>query len=166
MNKFHLDLAKTGSALLLTVNGRVDESADFAAVTWDGVTRVTVVLADVAIFTSFGVKRWVEFVRQIPESVAVTLARCSFAVVHQLNALPNFIDAKNAVIESFYVPYYCVICDTGQARLLLSADLPRGLDSLELEPISCEKCGNGLDLDATLPRYLAFLHRSTRAIAG
>src|SRR5947209_6874694 len=96
--------------------------------------------------TSFGVRRWVDAVAELPDSVTdIYLLGCPTFFVDQLNMVVNFGGAMRVL--TVVAPYACAACGAEAGRLIdVLADralLARG----EAPAQTCARCRGKLVLD-------------------
>jgi anti-anti-sigma regulatory factor len=136
------------------VTGTIDESADLSLLHEARGARVIFDLSEVRRINSFGVRSWMETMRQIPSQVRVTFVGCSPPVVDQCNLVVGF--RGHADIESFHAPLICENCDK-QCVLLFDAARCLALGAA-LPPTPCPNCGHIMEMDDLEEHYLHFLH--------
>jgi ABC-type transporter Mla MlaB component len=143
---------------LVVLTGEIDENADLARLATQIRGPLTLDLKEVRRINSAGVREWVNFMRQIEHVKGVKLARCSMAMVNQLNMIYNFKGA--AAVESFFAPYSCDPCDK-EVDVLLTVDV-HFPDPSQLQPpkASCPRCGGALEFDDIPERYFSFIVQS------
>lgn len=146
---FHVD--RTAAGPVLRIEGDLDETTDFGRISHPGGGVLTIDLGGVRRINSCGVREWVNFIRTITAGAPVKLARCSIAIVEQLNMVFNF--RGGATIESFQAPYCCAQCEASSVVLLTPAEAK----SATAPPRRCDACGGTSTLDDLPQRYLAFL---------
>jgi len=143
------EFKKRADETLVIFEGQVDEVADFSSLgALSG--NVTFDLAGIRRFNSEGVRRWINFVRSLDAVTTLVLARCSLAVVTQLNMIKGF--QGKGKVSSFYAPYVCVTTGETEDRLLVVEDI-----SDPLNPPVFEGDEGDLELDDIAERYFAFL---------
>lgn len=136
------------------ISGTIDESADLSPLHELRGARVIFELSEIRRINSFGVRSWMETMRQIPSHVSVTFVGCSPPVVDQCNLVVGF--RGHADIESFYAPLICNECD--EQRVVLF-DTARCLAlGVALPPTACPRCGHTMEMDDLEEHYLHFLH--------
>ena len=134
--------------------GAIDEKAEFAQLRSGLEGHVVFHLAGVRRINSFGVREWVNFVRDLPGVTELTLTHCSPAIVAQLNMIYSF--RGKARVRSFYAPYACSRCEREEEKLFHSEnDFPKG-DFTRMPTVDCA-CGGRLEFDDVVERYLGFL---------
>lgn len=142
----------TERGVLLTLSGRIDESARLDEVAAAVDESVIIDLEGVEFINSMGARNWVNMMRAFADrAVAVTLRRCSEVIVFQMNMI---LEARmGAKVESVLAPYECEDCgDERFALLEVSTDLVREQPTRE-----CEECG-GTAVFAEMPAsYFLFL---------
>jgi len=134
--------------------GEIDERADFTEMRSRLKGRVVFHLAGLRRINSFGVREWVNFVRDLPGVIELTFSHCSPAIVAQLNMIYSF--RGKAQVRSFFAPYACSRCEREEEKLFHSeSDFPKR-DFTRMPTIECA-CGGRLEFDDVVERYLGFL---------
>ena len=124
----------------------VEETVPALAIDTNGVRRIN----------SVGVGEWVRFIRALATIPQLTLARCSPAIVAQLNTISNFRGA--ARVESVAAPFYCNECDEEQLEIIATHGPADNLEALVAGSYSCKHCGSSdLQFDDLPERYFKFL---------
>lgn len=146
---------QTEQGVVVTFKGEVDETSDFSALK-ELKGKVSFVLEHVERFNSEGIRRWVNFIKQLDQVDELVLVKCSVPVVAQLNLIRGF---KGRVwVHSFYLPYICL--ETGEEEL----HLIRAEDVKDPDNPPLPDCGPGktLELDDLPERYFSFLRELTK----
>jgi len=136
------------------ISGNITETAEFPLPeALAGAARLRLDLADVETINSCGVREWVHFVKALTSARGpFELARCSPAIVRQLNTISNFCGSGR--VSSVMLPYCCDDC--GQEEYVELELLPKP-SSYELLPqIPCAACGRVAVFDDLPDNYLGF----------
>jgi hypothetical protein len=138
------------------LSGIIDENADlsfFAEL--EGPSHIN--LKNVRRINSYGVRAWIEAIRQVPKTVPFELYECPPSVVDQINMVAGF--AGRGRVVSFFAPMTCDKCDHEEDHLFYVADFKqRG----KLPEVPCPKCGQRMEVDDLEEQYLLF----AREMAG
>jgi len=142
-----------GSRIFLS--GAITEESDFRPlVALGSAGRLILDLADVDEINSCGVREWIHFVRNLAErSPGYELARCSPAIVRQLNAVSNF--RGNGKVGSVMLPYFCASCGGEQFRLL-ALEHEDHVGPVITDRVPCGQCGADAEFDDLPDSYLGF----------
>lgn len=153
----HWVVESLGDGSRIFLSGAITEEADFQPLVALGTSgRLVLDLADVEEINSCGVREWIHFVRSLSErSPGFEFARCSPAIVRQLNAVSNF--RGNGRVASVMLPYYCGHCGGEQFRLLALGEGDTGPVITNLVP--CTQCGGEAEFDDLPESYLGFAMR-------
>ena len=134
------DCKPDGRSVRVTLEGDLDERADFSELLKLDGRSVVLDLSKVGRINSAGCHRWVRFLEALAKRHSdVRLARLSSSFVSQALMVPNTI--AHARVESLFLSYWCERC--GEERDVLSSsveDLAR--------PPKCEGCAQLLTPDA------------------
>lgn len=153
MSHFRIESTSEPGRLVLRLSGVVDELADLGAFACVNVPELRLELERVRRINSFGVRSWIEAMRQVPRGVRVVFANCSPPVVEQCNMVSGFVG--QAEIESFYVPMICAACEA-QVELWVTTETCRALgNTLPATPCPC--CERTMVIDDLEEQYLLFL---------
>jgi hypothetical protein len=149
---FRVDATDAAGVRILDLHGVIDEHADlgfFAALA--GSVRVS--LRHVRRFNSYGVRTWIDAVRNVPEGVELEFVECPPPVVDQMNMVSGFIGRGK--VSSFYAPMTCEDCGVEEDRLFTVADCRQ--QGGKLPPVDCPECGKPMEVDDIEDQYLLFV---------
>jgi hypothetical protein len=154
----HIERRKVGDILVVTMAGRITESFDGKALGRELAGTVILDVGGVKSVTSYGVRTWLEMLATAQDQIGqLYLARCSQAVVTQLNMVGGF--SGGARVISFYTPYRCQLCAFEFEKLFdceLDAESIRNLDPPHA---SCPQCTLIADVDEDTLTYFGFFVR-------
>ena len=151
-----VDIAGANDALVLTVQGLVDERfpgfgtvANAKAIVIDvtGLTRMT----------SFGVRQWIKALESLPRSADIYLMGCPTFFVDQLNMVLSF--GGSCKVLTVTAPFTCTACSSESSELIDIAAERATLLQNQLAPRPCAKCGEPLELDETVESYFGFVRK-------
>ena len=112
---------------------------------------------------SCGIRLWILWVNKNIADHQVYFRNCPVCVVEQLNILSGFVP-KSAIIESFYIPYYCADCDLEKPILFRNKyEYIRGSEDTQYtitypEPPTCDQCKKEMSLEVVEVKYFNFLN--------
>ncbi len=136
----HFDVKPDGTAMRVTLDGDIDERADFSELLKLEGRTVVLDLCKVGRINSAGCHRWVRFLEALAKRHdTIRLARLSSTFVAQALMIPNTV--AHARIDSLFLTYWCDRC--GEEKDVLStspAELAR--------PPICVTCSQPLTPDA------------------
>lgn len=145
-----------GPVTRVRVSGVVNEDADFGALL--GLRgKIELELSGIRRFNSFGVRLWIDAMREITQHAGVECVACSRAVVDQMNMIRGFI--ANATVVSFLAPFRCEPCAVDVDHLVRRADC---LDDGRIPTAACPRCGRVMELDDLEDSYMLFIREATR----
>ncbi|MGE4131488.1 MAG: hypothetical protein AB7F86_07600 [Bdellovibrionales bacterium] len=155
----HFDIAQKGTDTILTINGALNENAQFPNFPNPIGGRLVIDLEGVTMINSLGCRTWSQWLNKINAKNGVALQRCSPPVVHQLNVLSGFI-GPNAVVESAFVTYYCDSCGATEKVLVPLGAGIKSIDQIKLdETMICPVCSALMELEVSPERYFTFVAR-------
>ncbi|MBK9040445.1 MAG: hypothetical protein IPL83_15000 [Bdellovibrionales bacterium] len=160
-NEFKTDKKWQGDRLILSFQGDIDENAEFSKIDLTGVKKATFDFSGIRFVNSIGLRGWLLWIRKA-SGMELQFVKCPRNVVDQMNILEGFLPS-NALVESFYIPYYCSGCDHTEMHLVHrgkdykegTADAKEGI--LVQDGFACPKCGAVAELDVLKERYFNFL---------
>ena len=140
---------------VVTVQGRIDEGFEGAALGGSLSGTVLFDLKNVERVTSFGVREWLEMTKAMEETedVDVWLARCPESVVTQMSLIRTF--AGRAKLLSFQSPFLCDDCGNAFFRIIDCEHDASWFRTGRGETPPCPRCGGASKLDDD-PAFLAF----------
>ncbi len=158
-----LEITVTGSPQepVVTFMGVVDENCDFDEIPISNAPSLTFDLSGVRLVNSLGIRAWVTWMKKLAGR-AFVFRRCSKPIIDQINALDGFLP-RASIVESFYVPYHCAICEHSDIVLFRkgiefekgTADRPKLVESPER--IECHRCRGVMEMDVIESKYFRFL---------
>lgn len=145
-------LGKDASALKISIEGIIDESADFKQLIPSTDPVVHIHCGKIARINSVGVKLWGEYFKAFRASGRqVRFFELSPVLVSTMNYISSFIQKPELV--SLCVPYLCEGCQAVNLKTI-TPDEARSKVS-ELGSTACSKCGKTAELDATPEEYFS-----------
>lgn len=158
--KLTVKIEQSSQASELRFSGNVDEHFVHASIPpLDSNKSVILNLAEIRLFNSVGIREWVGFIRRLNENHHLIMRNCSVAVIDQFNLVPETL--ANAVVESFYAPYYCE-CGQEPTRLIDVSSHHQELSEQRAPEFKCE-CGQDLEFDAIEESYFQFFQGLPKA---
>ncbi len=152
---FNIESSERNGRLTLRVSGVIDEHAELDSLS-EITSDVEVNLKDVRRINSFGVRSWMDAVRQIPNSVELIFVEAPPPVVDQCNMVRGFLG--HGKLKSFFAPMVCEECDE-QANVLFETQRCRELGG-KLPSTPCKSCGRDMEVDDLEEQYLLFVRQA------
>lgn len=135
--------------------GAIDEDVDFKELLGLEQKSITFDFNQVNMINSCGIREWIKFLDEIPDSCSITYINCPQIIIEQINMVHGFFK-KGAEIKSFYAPYFCEKCNK-EAKIHLEASQVK---NRKAPRIDCPHCGNeNIEFDAIEAQYFSFLGR-------
>ena len=153
---FTIDVAEKNGEDLVTISGVIDENADLGPLSALGARPVRVHLRGVRRINSFGVRTWIDAIRQIPRGTPLRFVHAPPPVVDQCNMVSGFVG--HGSLESFYAPMACAECDEQVDQLFETAACRANGGRLPKTP--CPRCGRPMEVDDLEEQYLLFVRES------
>jgi anti-anti-sigma regulatory factor len=155
--KLSIDKYSDGGIVCLKLAGTIDESFEGKKLAATVKAKTLVLdLADIKKISSFGIREWVDFIKQVGGHVdEIVLIECAPKVVDQLNMVGNF--AGKGRVFSFYAPFRCDYCDN-DARVLFQVDRDwEVVKSMKPAERPCDKCGEPQYFDEDPTTYFSYI---------
>jgi serine/threonine protein kinase len=108
--------------------------------------------------TSFGVREWVRFLKQLPSKSYYCFIKCHAMVVSQLNFLTDF--SGRGEVLSLFAPYECMNCGDRVELLIDVVKQKPMLDALDLPSLRCPRCLVESQLDEPPEIYFDYVIKS------
>ncbi len=155
MKPFSLRFEMNGSTAKYEFIGYFDEAArlpfpDARA------QKFEIDLAQIEGLSSYGVRSWCQWIKQIDPFTKIVLENCPTIFVKSFNSVEGFF-TRNMVVRSFYVPYYSPV-DDSRADVLYKAEENFNASGITKHPKVFNDARVELELD-TLPNYFNFLDK-------
>jgi serine/threonine protein kinase len=151
-----VDVAGSNDAVLLTVQGLVDER--FAGFGTVAATKAVVIdVTGLTRMTSFGVRQWIKALESLPKSADAYLIGCPTFFVDQLNMVLSF--GGPCKVLTVAAPFTCTACGNEASELIDVAAERAQLLQNQIAPRTCQRCGQQLELDETPESYFAFVRK-------
>jgi anti-anti-sigma regulatory factor len=155
--KFQAKLRASERYSFLRLRGVIDEDNHLMSLVPKLTGDVLVIdLAEVDRINSCGVRDWVNWLQVVEDKqVKVVLIRCSTSIVAQINMVTNF--AGNAIVHSFFAPYYSPSIDREYLKLIETESL-LGQRPVRAPSFRCSETGEPLEFDDIEESYFAFIN--------
>jgi len=144
-----------GTTLVLEVKGNIDEDANFSPPELGSATAVALDLEGVTAINSVGIREWIKWVKTMPASIQLSVARCPKIIVDQINMVAGFLP-QGTMIESFYVPYYSDASGNEKMVLFTNGVEFKGGELFPPEAVKDED-GTDMEMDVIEAKYFKFL---------
>jgi anti-anti-sigma regulatory factor len=155
--KFQAKLRASDRYSFLRLRGVIDEDNHLMSLVPKLTGDVLIIdLAEVDRINSCGVRDWVNWLQAIEErGMKGVLIRCSTAIVAQINMVTNF--AGNAIVFSFFAPYYSPSIDR-EYQKLIECETLLGQRPVRAPAFRCSETGEPLEFDDIEESYFAFVN--------
>lgn len=108
---------RIGSVTHLRLSGAIDETFSQQAMGSDLMGQVILDLGQLERISSFGVRKWIEFVSRLPSgALGLSIIHAPPIIVDQLNLVEGF--AGISKVLSILAPYHCNRCNEDRVRLV------------------------------------------------
>lgn len=155
MSKFECKIDKNGSAFVVTLQGVIDEDADFGPHSLSGATSVHVDCEGIKSINSCGIREWINWISSAQGSVVYD--KCPKIIVDQVNMVQGFLPASGK-LNSFYVPYYSE--DSDEEKVVLFREGHEYTSQGDLKPPAVvDSKGAEMEMDIIEAKYFKFLKK-------
>ena len=149
-----IDRREERAGVVIRLDGPINEHFDRVKFVSSSTNQIVIVDFDaVGWITSFGIREWVQAIREIPKSY-LAFINVRPTVVQQFNMLTSF--AGDGELVSFYAPYTCPGCGYCQENLIDLLELHPMVKRWQLPAVACDECGRPTELDDFAESYLAY----------
>ncbi|WP_413560380.1 hypothetical protein [Bdellovibrio sp. HCB209] len=139
-----MDVKVQGSSYEMFLEGPISEKTALYDYNIKNATELILNLEKVTFINSIGVKNWINWTLKIPSQATITLIKCPFVIVNQVNIVHGFLPNR-ARVQSFFAPFICESCSTEKIELLEQnkhytyADFANPA-TVTLPELTCPKC--------------------------
>lgn len=161
VDKFSAKIRNGSDYTYIQIRGVIDEDNQLAGLA-DKISGKVVILDLGAVdrINSCGVRDWVNWLGEVEGRVEeVVMIRCSPAIVGQANMVTNFLG--NAIVHSFFAPYYSPASELSVDKLLRVDQFPAE-GAIKAPSFLCEDSGQPMEFDDFEDSYFAFLNAMDR----
>jgi hypothetical protein len=131
------------------------EQSNFPSIDQDTVRGVVVDLQEVSFVNSFGIQRWVKWLREIQRDapdVSLRIENVSAVTAHTMAFIRELLP-KTIVVDSVFVALSCAKCETPAPDLLVLRTNPQNVSA---KILACVSCGERLVPESHLDQNLWF----------
>lgn len=155
MSKFSSSVKDESGATVVTLSGIIDEDVDFSQFSIAGKPAVKLKLSGVKSINSCGIREWIKWITA--NTGKIELVECPKVIVDQVNMVDGFLP-QNALVSSFYVPYYND--DSGSEKnVLYTFGKEYNQSGLVQSPTVKDEDGNEMEMDVVEAKYFKFLRK-------
>lgn len=147
----------------LVMSGSLNEKANFSDVPVGNVKQIFVNFDGIKYVNSTGTKKWILWMNEITtrkNKIEIYFSNCTKPIVDQMNLVKGFMPAST-IVKSFYVPFYCNMCQEVQNYLYrMGHEYEKVANKCKLRhpSVSCPNCKQPMEIDAPIENYFAFLN--------
>lgn len=157
-----MDVKVLGGTYQMFLEGPISEKTALYDYNIKNATELILDLEKVTFINSIGVKNWINWTMRIPDKASITLVKCPFVIVNQVNIVHGFLPHR-ARIESFFAPFICESCSTEKIEMLVkdqhytyaTSATPA---SVNLPELKCPKCGEMMGPDFMEKKVFSMLN--------
>lgn len=150
--KLTIDIEGDSNIMSLSFKGNIDE--DFA---WKDLLKqksknYIIDFNGVTLLNSCGIREWIHFLNHLGSDSQVTYINCPPVIIHQMNIVAGLL-SQNAIVETFYAPYFDEEEDQEVLKLLKVCDIKNG----KAPRMVSETTGRDLEFDGIEKQYFHFI---------
>ena len=159
MSQGFIEVQKKGDCYIVSISGSLDEDMTFKKVEITDAKEIVVNFEKVNGIKWFGISELIRWLSS-QKSAKIIYSKCPKNVVDQMNIVVGFLP-RNAVVESFYVPYYCE--ESGEeAQVLFRFGIEFNEANITPPGDVFDSKGNKMEIDAIWVKYFRFLETKER----
>lgn len=148
---------KNDDQLLVQLTGDINEETNFSAHNLAGNNSIIFDFSQVSGINSCGIREWIRWITPHSNSTKMYFRNCPKVVVDQINMVDGFLP-HNAIVESFYVPYYSD--ETGEEKhVLFTLGVEFSDAGLQYPNTVCDSQNNPMEMDVIESKYFRFLQK-------
>ena len=156
MSKFNIVINQVEKTKKVHIEGVLDEDFIYSKYPLSEADEVEFYLGKLKNINSCGIREWINWLGTI-KSVKIKLIECPKVIVDQINMVQGFI-SKNAIVESFYVPYFNEEAGT-EKNVLFSLGKEYTNSELNYPKEITDESGRPMELDVIESKYFKFLKK-------
>ena len=124
------------------LKGYINEHADLSKIAGGNSNSITIDLALVEYINSIGVRTWINMLNRNSQCT-VKLRNVSLSFMNAAVMMPTMLGGQGLdMVESFYLPYQCIMCEHNFSHLTTQAEINVDDDMAFTNLVSCVDCGN------------------------
>lgn len=153
-----------GGIPVFVFKGHLIESSDFRVVLTALQSQPKQLCLDLGGITrtnSVGVREWLLFLEQVPQTCTLIFRNVSRGIIEQANIVPNMLGRSSSQVQSFHVPYVCPQCGANKDAVIKSDQVKRVGAKFIAPSFDCAKCQKEMELDWLEDQYFQFLKRTS-----
>ncbi|MGA9525462.1 MAG: serine/threonine-protein kinase, partial [Myxococcaceae bacterium] len=159
----HVTRQRVGSITHLRIRGPIDETFSPQAISTDLLGHVILDLGRLERISSFGVRRWIEFVGRLPAgALGLYVIHAPPIVVDQLNMVEGFCGISRVL--SVLAPYRCNACGEDRVRVVDVVKNAAALAENRAPEHNCGVCGGPLEFADTPEEFFDFIRTQSTGV--
>lgn len=162
MNSIYLTVTRLEEeSQKISLEGSIDEQSNFYQFNFPIATNVVIDLEKIITINTHGIKKWIDWTKELFSRSSLSLICCPPCIVDQINIIEGFLP-PHAVIESFYVPYYSNKSHY-EKRVLFERGKEFTNDTLSLPDLVTSEQKEDLEIDVVEETYFSFLFKKKKS---
>lgn len=159
-SEIQIILKKENNKDTFIFSGVLDERADLSLLLSQTSEALYFNLKNIQRINSFGIRVWTDMLAQLNHT-KIILEECPIAFIEQINMITEF--QGNAIIDSFYMPFYCASCKAPHHILtqLSKALTPSFIKEIDSQ-FPCPTCHKPMEFDDHIQSFFLFLQRQVK----
>lgn len=154
----HISRGRVGNITHVRISGVIDETFPLTSATPDLTGIVVLDLGGVDRISSFGVRKWIEFVSRLPPgAISEYVVYAPPVVVDQLNMVEGFSGVSRVL--TVLAPYTCKTCSEDRLRAVNLMDEAQVISENRAPEHNCPVCSNPLEFADLPSEFFGYVRR-------
>jgi len=154
----HISQSRVGNITHVRISGVIDETFPLTSGTPDLTGIVILDLGAVDRISSFGVRKWIEFVSRLPQgAISMYVVYAPPVVVDQLNMVEGFSGVSRVL--TVLAPYTCKTCSEDRLRAVNLMDEAQVISENRAPEHNCPVCSNPLEFADLPSEFFGYMRR-------
>ncbi|HYH94954.1 serine/threonine-protein kinase [Hyalangium sp.] len=154
----NISRSRVGNITHVRISGVIDETFPLSPATTELTGIVVVDLGAVDRISSFGVRKWIEFVSRLPSgAISMYVVFAPPVVVDQLNMVEGF--AGISRVLTVLAPYSCKTCSEDRLRAVNLMDEAQIISENRAPEHNCPVCSNPLEFADLPSEFFGYMRR-------
>ncbi|WP_044199803.1 serine/threonine-protein kinase [Hyalangium minutum] len=154
----HISRSRVGNITHVKISGVIDETFPLTSASPDLTGIVILDLGAVDRISSFGVRKWIEFVSRLPQgAISMYVVYAPPVVVDQLNMVEGFAGVSRVL--TVLAPYTCKTCSEDRLRAVNLMDEAQIISENRAPEHNCPVCSNPLEFADLPSEFFGYMRR-------
>lgn len=158
--KSSVTLKPDGDKIVVKIHGVIDEEIKLANESLATAKSIDFDFSEVKGINSCGIREWIRWISPFPNTKMV-YKNCPKVIVDQINMVDGFLPS-NALVESFYVPYYSDELEE-EKHVLFTYGKEFSEQGMNYPAEVLDSKNNPMELDVIENKYFRFLQKISKS---